>query len=283
MGRGLKPGPDAAQPLTRTKHGGAPSFAVYHLWNARFMWPYPRIIAHRGAGRLAPENTLAAMRLAQRHGLTMVEYDVALSRDEMPIVLHDQNIQRTSNGQGNADELNFSELSRFDFGSWHSSAYAGEPLATLYSIAAFTLANDMHSNIEIKPQPGREALTGGLVADLASILWKDASVPPLLSSFSETALQAARDAAPELPRALLLEGRPGTDWLERLKRLDCMALHLAQAHMSHDLINAVHGKGYKIAAWTVNDSSRAQRLLQWSCDAVFTDAIDTLPHALQLT
>src|SRR5690606_12670979 len=100
------------------------------------MWPYPRIIAHRGAGRLAPENTLAAVRLAVRHGVSMVEYDVALSLDEIPIALHDRGIRRTSNGCGNADELSLAELARYDFGGWHSPAYAGEPIATLYSIAA---------------------------------------------------------------------------------------------------------------------------------------------------
>jgi len=247
------------------------------------MWPYPRIIAHRGAGRLAPENTLAAMRLAASRGLTMVEYDVALSRDEVPIVLHDRDLRRTSNGSGNADALSFAELARYDFGGWHSAAYAGEPLPTLYSIAAFTLANRMHSNIEIKPQPGREALTGRVVARIAARLWKDADAPPLLSSFSEAALSAARDAAPGLPRALLLEGPLPCDWRERMSRFGCIALHLEQARIDPDVIQAAHGKGYKIAAWTVNDAERARRLLQWGCDAVFTDAIDTLPGVLQPT
>ena len=247
------------------------------------MWPYPRIIAHRGAGRLAPENTLAAMRLAAGLGLSMVEYDVALSRDEVPIVLHDRDLGRTSNGRGNADELSFAELARYDFGGWHSPPYAGEPLATLYSIAAFTLANRMHSNIEIKPQPGREALTGRLVARIAARLWKDAKAPPLLSSFSEAALRAARDAAPQLPRALLLDGPLADDWSGRMSRLGCTALHLEQKHINPGVVQAVHSKGYKIAAWTVNDAERARDLLQWDCDAVFTDAIDTLPGALQPT
>lgn len=160
------------------------------------MWPYPKIIAHRGAGHLAPENTLSAVRLAASYGLTMVEYDVALSRDEVPILLHDRALTRTSNGQGNADELSFAEMARFDFGGWHSAPYSGEPLATLYSIAAFTLANGLCSNIEIKPQAGREARTGEVVATVAAALWRQASTPPLLSSFSEPALQAARKAAP---------------------------------------------------------------------------------------
>lgn len=247
------------------------------------MWPYPRIIAHRGAGRLAPENTLAAMRLAVRHGVSMVEYDVALSLDEIPIALHDRSIQRTSNGCGNADELSLAELAQYDFGGWHGPAYAGEPIATLHSIAACTLANGLCSNIEIKPQPGREALTGRVVAQTAAKLWSRASTAPLLSSFSEVALQAARDAAPGLPRALLLDGPLEPGWHEHAARLGCMALHLDQACIDPGVVRAVRDKGYKIAAWTVNDVQRAQCLLQWGCNAVFTDAIDTLPPALQPT
>jgi len=247
------------------------------------MWPYPQIIAHRGAGHLAPENTLAAMRLAARHGLAMVEYDVALSRDEVPVLLHDQSLERTSNGRGNADELSFREMARFDFGSWHSAAYAGEPLATLYSVAAFTQAHNIYSNIEIKPQPGREALTGHVVAHVAASLWAKATVLPLLSSFSPVALQAARDTTPHLPRALLLDHEPGPDWNDRLKELGCQALHLKHDHIDAALIDALHAKGYKIAAWTVNDVKRAQQLLHWGCNAIFTDAIDTLPRTLTLS
>lgn len=247
------------------------------------MWPYPSIIAHRGAGTLAPENTLAAMRLAASLGLKMVEYDVALSRDEIPIVLHDQGVERTSNGHGNADELSFAQLAQYDFGGWHSATYAGEPLPTLYSLAAFTQAHGIASNIEIKPQPGREALTGRIVAQTARTLWRNASIAPLLSSFSQLALRAAHDAAPELPRALLLDQPLAPDWLERMIELQCSALHLEQSRIDASLINAVHDKGYKIAAWTVNDALRAKSLLQWGCDAVFTDAIDTLPGALSLT
>src|SRR5690606_21136295 len=114
-------------------------------------------------------------------------------------------------------------------------------------------------------------------------LWKHADVAPLLSSFSETALSAARDAAPELPRALLLEGPLGNGWDERLSRLGCIALHMEQAHVNREIVRAVHDKGYKIAAWTVNDAERARRLLQWGCNALFTDAIDTLPGVLQPT
>lgn len=240
---------------------------------------YPNLIGHRAAGALAPENTLAAMRVAAHYGMEMVEYDVALSRDGVPILLHDQDIARTSTGAGNAGDMTLAELARFDFGSWHSARYAGEPIATLYSVAAFTQRNNIRSNIEIKPQPGREATTGKVVAAIAAELWENEPLP-LLSSFSETALQAAMDAAPRLPRALLLEGPLSKDWHVRAGALACVALHLQQEHIDVATIRALHDKGYKIAAWTVNDPSRARDLLRWGCDGLFTDAIDTLPPAL---
>src|SRR5690606_4005465 len=162
-------------------------------------WPYPRWIAHRGAGRHAPENTLAAFRKGVACGFRMMEYDVKLSADDVPILLHDDTLERTSNGKGRAADLRHAELARYDFGAWHSAPYAGEPVATLYSIAAYTRAMGVHSNIEIKPSTGVEDHTGARIALLARELWQGSTLPPLLSSFSEVALAAAAEAAPELP------------------------------------------------------------------------------------
>ena len=92
-------------------------------------WPYPRWIAHRGAGKLAPENTLAAFRLGAQHGYRMFECDAKLSADGVPFLLHDATLERTTNGRGTGGELPWSALAQLDAGSWHSRAYAGEPLS----------------------------------------------------------------------------------------------------------------------------------------------------------
>ena len=99
-------------------------------------WPYPRWVAHRGAGKLAPENTLAAFRLGARYGYRMFECDVKLSSDEVPFLLHDATLDRTTNGCGIAGQLSWAELSRLDAGSWHSRSYAGEPIASLDAVAS---------------------------------------------------------------------------------------------------------------------------------------------------
>ena len=90
-------------------------------------WPYPRWIAHRGAGKLAPENTLAAFKLGAQHGYRMFECDVKLSADSVLFLLHDDTLARTTNGTGDASGKTWHDLSQLDAGSWHSVAFAGEP------------------------------------------------------------------------------------------------------------------------------------------------------------
>src|SRR5882672_11257344 len=112
-------------------------------------WPYPFWIAHRGAGKLAPENTLAAFRVGASHGYRAFECDVKLSADGVPFLLHDATLQRTTPERGTASRLTWSELARLDAGGWHGGAYAGEPPPSLDAIAAYCIRNDYALNIEI--------------------------------------------------------------------------------------------------------------------------------------
>jgi len=242
-------------------------------------WPYPKLIAHRGAGLHAPENTLAAIRLGAGHGFTMMEYDVKLSRDGVAVLLHDDTVDRTSNGCGRAGDMTLKELAELDFGSWSANEYAGESIPTLASIASYTRANGIRSNIEIKPTTGSEAETGQQVARLAQRLWTGADVPPLLSSFSEVALAAAMKEAPLLPRALLIEDEIPEDWEDRIKRLGCAGLNLNHKYTTLPLVQALRTRGYTVAVWTVNDMARAQELLEWGCNAVVTDEITHITPA----
>ena len=238
-------------------------------------WPYPKRCAHRGAGKLAPENTLASMRLGRSHGYRMAEIDVKVSADGVAFLLHDATLDRTTDGTGRADALTWRELSRLDAGSWHSPAYAGEPLPTLAAVARYCRANGVALNIEIKPTPGRERETGAAIALDAAALWKGAEVPPLLSSFSATALEAALEAAPALPRAWLTETLPG-DWAERCKALGCIALDAKHTLIRADTVAAAHSAGLRVAAWTVNDPIQVAELASWGVDTIITDAVDTI-------
>ena len=120
-------------------------------------WPYPRLCAHRGAGKLAPENTLTAMRVGHAHGYGMVEFDVKLCADNVSFLLHDATLERTTSGRGRADALPWRELARLDAGGWHSAKYAGEMLPTFASIARWARAHGVACNVEIKAMPGPRA------------------------------------------------------------------------------------------------------------------------------
>jgi glycerophosphoryl diester phosphodiesterase len=238
-------------------------------------WPYPAFAAHRGAGKLAPENTLAAMRMGFEHGYRMFEFDVKLSGDGVLVLMHDAFLDRTSDGSGRVGGMRWGELARLDAGSWHSPHFAGEPIPTLARIARWARANGCYVNIEIKPCPGREVETGAAAALEALALWHDAEWPPLLSSFSEEALDAARRAAPALPRALLLGELP-EDWLERCRALHCVALDANFRALDGRVIEHAHAAGLRVVSYTINDPQRAAELRAEGLDCVITDAIDRI-------
>jgi glycerophosphoryl diester phosphodiesterase len=252
----------------------------------RVSWPYPKWIAHRGAGKLAPENTLAAFRLGASHGYRMFECDVKLSSDGVPFLMHDASLNRTTNagvklGQGTSlvgGNQPWRALSQLDAGSWHSRTYAGEPLATLDNIAQFVLKNGYFLNIEIKPTPGTERHTGEIVAQEVAGLWNGAAVLPLMSSFAVEALAGARVAAPHLPRALLLDVMR-EDWLQAALQLDCVAIVCNHALWDKSTVTQAQSAGFRCLSYTVNDDWAAQRLLALGTDGIITDRVDFFPPA----
>jgi glycerophosphoryl diester phosphodiesterase len=236
-------------------------------------WPYPFWIAHRGAGKLAPENTLAAFRLGAAHGYRMAECDVKLSADGVPFLLHDATLQRTTSGHGTAGDWLWSELAQLDAGGWHSRAHTGEPVPTLQNLARWCLANGVALDIEIKPTPGTEERTGQVVAEAAARLWAGADVPPLLTSFRPEALQAAQAAAPHLPRGLLLDTL-WDGWAGVATRLQCVAIVCNHALWDEALVAQVHGMGMRALSYTVNDEWAAERLRRLGTDGIVTDRVD---------
>ena len=237
------------------------------------MWPYPRWIAHRGAGKLAPENTLAAFKLAASHGYRMFECDVKLSSDGVPFLLHDDTLERSTNGTGTAGLKTWQELQKLNAGSWHSAKYANEPIPSLDTIAAYCIANGFDLNIEIKPATGADQLTGEGVAAHAARLWKNQARKPLLTSFKPDALQAAMNAAPDLPRGLLLH-ELWTGWLETGLMLGCRAIICNHKLWDASSIMQAKSAGFKTLSYTVNDAKQVERLLALGTDGLITDHVD---------
>lgn len=238
-----------------------------------FNWPYPFWIAHRGAGKLAPENTLAAFRLGAQHGWRMFECDVKLSADGVPFLLHDSTLERTTNGQGIAGDRPWSDLAQLDAGSWHSRCYAGESIPTLTNLARWCLENHHFLDIEIKPTPGTEKHTGRTVAKLAANLWRNATTPPLLTSFRPESLLGAMETAPALPRGLLLDTLH-EGWMQHAQQLQCAAVVCNHALWDATLVAQVKALGMRCLSYTVNDEWAAERLIALGTDGIVSDRVD---------
>lgn len=245
-------------------------------------WPYPRWIAHRGAGAelraLAPENTLAAFRVGAAHGYRMFECDVKLSADGVPFLMHDAALERTTNGVGLGGDQPWDQLARLDAGSWHSRAFAGEPLPTFENVARYCLANRHLLNVEIKPTPGHERKTGEVVAQYAARLWANEAIPPLLTSFRPESLQAAQSARPELPRGLLLDTL-WEGWFDIARSLDCVAIVCNHALWDAHTVRQVQGVRMRCLSYTVNDEWAAQRLIALGTEGIITDRVEVFSPA----
>jgi glycerophosphoryl diester phosphodiesterase len=246
------------------------------------MWPYPRILAHRGGGTLAPENTLAGVRRGMDAGFRAIEFDVMLARDGVPVVLHDPKLGRTVAGRGSVADIDALDLAARDAGAWFGPAFAGEPVPLFVEFAQYCKAHGVWMNIEIKPVPGHEAQTGTVVARLVAAMFADeigadrVERVPLLSSFSEAALQAARDAAPAVPRAWLTSSIP-RDWERRARALDAVAIHTDHKRLTAATAAQVKAAGFGLFCYTVNEPARARELFGWGVDGLCTDRIDLIP------
>jgi glycerophosphoryl diester phosphodiesterase len=250
-------------------------------------WPWPRVLAHRGGGALAPENTLAAIRRGFELGFRAIECDARLTRDEVPVLIHDRTLERTTDGRGAVAEATAADLARLDAGRWFRPEYRGEPLPTLEAAVGFCRAQGIWINLEIKRLPGASARIGGVVARTVARLYADvlraggdragniAPPVPLLSSFGVEALMAARTAAPDLPRGWLVDDIP-PEWEAQLATLGCVSLHADHETLTSDLARKVKDAGYWLFCYTVDDPDRAREIFDWGVDALCTDRIDLI-------
>jgi hypothetical protein len=143
------------------------------------VWPWPRVLAHRCGGALAPENTLAGLEAAVRIGCRGVEFDIMLAADGVPVLIHDETLERTTDGHGRVAETSWEVLRRLDAGGWFGERFAGEPLPTLQEAATRCIELGLAVNLEIKPASGFEAETGRVAATVAHSSWRNAALPPL--------------------------------------------------------------------------------------------------------
>jgi len=234
-----------------------------------------RVAGHRGAKLRAPENTLVGFRAAKRLGAGWVELDAKLTRDGVPVVIHDQTLERTTDGAGRVESATLKEISWLDAGRWFAPEFAGEKVPTLADALKVIAAEGMGVNVEIKPCPGRERDTAEASIAVIREVWPATLPVPIISSFQRASLEKAKMVAPELPRGLLLETRE-PDWRETAQRLDCKAIHPKWSELTAEWVAEIHKAGFACVTWTVNDPQAARRLLDWGVDCIITDAPDLI-------
>jgi glycerophosphoryl diester phosphodiesterase len=234
--------------------------------------PPKGLIGHRGAAAYAPENTLASLRLAADQGAGWVEFDVRLSMDGVPFLLHDDALDRTTDGKGPAGLLSMDELKRLDAGSWFAPRFTGERLPTFAETVALCRALGVAMNVEIKPNKGEEAAT----VDAVVAVIGPAAADVVVSSFKLAALERAQAVAPDLARGLLIERLP-SDWRDIASRLGCVSVHPSHKALTEPAVaQSILGAGYMLLPYTVNDAGRVRELLDWGVTAVITDKPDVL-------
>ncbi len=229
----------------------------------------PYFFAHRGASAYAPENTLASFQLAFEQGARLIEFDVKLSADKQVVVIHDQTVDRTTNGKGKVNQLTLSTLKQMDAGFWFDEKYRGERIPTLDEIFE-SLGKRLYMNVELT---NYASPFDGLV-DKVSVLVKKHGMENrvLFSSFFPTNLIRARQLLPDVPRGqLALPGRAG--WWQRAwgRLIDVQADHPYTSDVTSDSVILTHKRDRLVHVWTANEPTDMRRLCDLGVDGFFTD------------
>jgi glycerophosphoryl diester phosphodiesterase len=246
--------------------------------SARIETVLPPVIGHRGAAAYAPENTLAGLRKAKALGCRWVEFDVRLTADNLPVLLHDNRLERTTDGRGRVSALSLAAVRRHDAGRWFHSSFAGERVPTLEEGVILLAELGLGANVELKAARGKEAATGGVVAELVARTWPADPAHLLISSFQQGALAAARDRAPHIARGILFRRVP-KNWRKVAAGLGCVTIHADQQRLRPAMISEIRRAGYPLLAYTVNDPERAKILFDFGVKSVFSDVPDRLHGA----
>jgi glycerophosphoryl diester phosphodiesterase len=233
------------------------------------------VIGHRGAAAHAPENTLAGFACAARLGVRWIELDVQLTSDGVPVVFHDDQLDRTTDGHGLLVEMSWADVRRLDAGLWFADRFAGERVPSLAEALSLLAKQGQGLCLEVKAGEALGAPTARAAVACLKQHWPAEAPPPMLSSFAKSALLALSEEAPAWPRGWLVD-QPPSDWREEARRLGCGSLHVQQSALDEAVARAVKEEGLALLAYTVNDGARAQQLWGWGTDALFSDCPEQL-------
>lgn len=239
----------------------------------------PKIIGHRGACGYAPENTLESIHTAADMGVEWVELDVKLTKDDIPILFHDDMLDRTTNGHGLVAETTYEDLKQLEAGSWFAEGFTGAHVPTLEEACDVLIDRGLGLNLEIKPCPGREKVTAEAALDVLSRVWDDHN-NLLITSFQHVSLETARDMANDWYRGLLIHGGEENEmpenWKELVDYLECVTVNLNQELAKRENIESIFDYEKAALVYTVNDPMVARKLQGYGVDSVFTDVPDII-------
>jgi glycerophosphoryl diester phosphodiesterase len=236
----------------------------------------PPIIAHRGASAYAPENTLIAFIKAIQMGAKWIEFDIMQSASGELVIFHDENLARTTNGTGELQQCSYAYLQTLDAGSWFDPAFSGERIPSLQHVFQFVYNTQLSVNIEIKAQNGQEEkLIVQLQKEIACHL-KAFHHRLLFSSFSVKSLQILRKYLPTVHIGVLIDNW-NMDLCDHTSQiLNNISVHIDEELLTKDRVKLIKEKDKILLAYTVNCKKRAQKLLSFGVDAIFTDKPDIL-------
>jgi glycerophosphoryl diester phosphodiesterase len=229
----------------------------------------PELIAHRGASKYAPENTMEAFRLAYDLGAKIIECDIALTADEVPIIIHDDTLDRTTNAKGSISLYNWAYIRDLDAGSWFSHQYLGAKVPRLDEVIAFLQTHPCMINFELKSVVSQQ-----IPIMLERVLECFNQLPNtdnlLISSFQFEILQAFHAKAPHIKLAgLSMKCQPAM--IEKAYNLTCTQFSVSGSACTQKCIDMIHESGMKAGVFTVNQMDLYQQFKSFGVDYIFTD------------
>lgn len=237
----------------------------------------PKVIGHRGACAYAPENTIESILAAADLGTEWVELDVMLTRDSVPIIMHDDTLDRTTDGAGNVADHDWADLRDLDAGGWFGDSFANCKIPTLEEALDAIIGRNLGLNLEIKPTPGREVETAEIALDVLSRIWDDHE-RLLISSFQYSCLEVAQNMAPDWYRGVLFDDDRDMpeNWQEIVEYLEGTTVNIGRKIATRELIDDIADLGKPVLVYTINDPQQARQLQSWGVDAFFSNNPDTI-------
>jgi len=243
-----------------------------------YMTNNPLIIAHRGASGYAPENTMAAFRLAVEQSADWIEVDLHQTADGQLVVLHDFTMKRTAGDPRSVREVTLEQVKKMDVGSWWDGTYRSEQVPTLDEVLEFA-AGRIRVFIELKRgSPFYPKIERRLLETISRHNAKDRVA---ISSFDLAALKTLRRLDPDVPLGLLTRKTRPRDVLNEAKSLKVRSIHISTHRISKKLLSLAHSNGLPVYVYTVNRLSLMKRYLAMGADGLFTNYPDRLRDLLR--